>query len=73
MVILKLGDVVKLISGGPHMTVEAVCPIPAASDSDGPPIGSDDVRVKCVWWSELGGGQYQRADFLGHELSLITG
>jgi uncharacterized protein YodC (DUF2158 family) len=57
--VLKLGDVVALKSGGPQMTVDMVI---AKTEADG-------ERIKCQWFME---GKIESATFAPEELELQT-
>lgn len=59
---LVVGDVVKLNSGGPSMSVELVYR----------DMGSDDVYVKCIWHN-LANGELCSSDFKESNVTRVQG
>ncbi len=69
-----VGDVVKLISGGPDMTVCKITPKSPAVPQASPPIPAVEASIECRWFDhfEAGHNAVTSASFSLESVDLVT-
>lgn len=69
-----VGDIVKLISGGPNMTVCKVTPKSPGVPNASPPVAPTDTAIECRWFNhfEVGNDAITSASFSPESVDVVT-